>query len=246
MKKGLKTIEIRMNTFILVSSMIFAFSVLALSFFVAYDRVKNPRTDVLGSSTEERKVIPTIDVSGNLWKPLIFNDNSSGKGVFMILFADYECPFSKRFYGEVLTPLIEEYVGTDFVSFGIVNFPQSFHPQSMNASKYVECVLSEDGNTSFMDNVGRIYGTDITLYQAKDYLDDLYKGSKKERVKECMNSSSEIIENDINNALKLGVNTTPTLMIGVMRDNYSFDAELISGSYDYQDYADLIDDYLER
>lgn len=245
MRKNKGIVEISVNGFILFTSMVFAVSALALTYYVAFDRVQGQKSGILGSSIENEQELPLIDVSGTYWKPMLMASKDSNN-VFMLIFADYECPFSKRLFSNAIEPLLDEYVHSGFVSYGVVNFPQSFHPQSMNASKYAECVLDSDGDQAYMDTVRKLYSVDITMFQPENYLTGLYDGSKAVEISDCMSKPSKLIENDINGALKLGVNTTPTLVIGQMDDNGYFEAKLISGAYDYDVYSKLLDDYLTR
>ena len=244
-----RTIKVKENTVLLVSASFFAITLLALTFYISNDRVCESETNVMRTTLDN--VVDSLDgplmipVRGSLWKPLLV-DNRETSSVLVLAFLAYECPFSDRLYDGTIKSLIERYVDEERVSFAVVNFPQRFHPQSNNAAKAAECVLSIEGKKRFLDYIEQLYDEDISRYTHVQYIQlASFDEIIQKRVSDCINSNPSVIGMDIEKALNFGVNTTPTVLVGIVNDEGEIKGEMLTGSYPIEEYEYLIDNYIK-
>ncbi len=211
--------------------------------------IKAGSENVLGTSNItldsriDRFSNPYLSVDYNIEKDL-FIKSDDYKSPVMVVFIDYECPFCKRFYLEIFNELKTKYIDTNKLSLVFVNFPQKFHPQSKIASRSVECVLSEKGSEVALKYIDGLFASDLSNISAYDYLGMATKvGVENLSFSNCLNTNEQKINNDVNNALRVGVNTTPTVIIGNLYGNNLVKGKILSGLYPYEEYEDLIDFY---
>ncbi len=133
--------------------------------------------------------------------------------VTIVEFSDYQCPFCRRYHGTAFADLKKYYIDTGKVRYVIRDFPLDIHPNASNAALASRCAgeqnqfwamrelmlaasadLSPDSITKF--------GTQLNLDAAKFHA--------------CMDVKrySADIQRDVAAASSLGINATPSFIIG--------------------------------
>src|SRR6266851_95466 len=142
--------------------------------------------------------------------PILGRDDAP---VTIVEFSDYQCPFCRRYHGTAFADLKKYYIDTGKVRYVIRDFPLDIHPNASNAALASRCAgeqnqfwamrelmlaasadLSPDSITKF--------GTQLNLDAAKFHA--------------CMDVKrySADIQRDVAAASSLGINATPSFIIG--------------------------------
>ena len=130
--------------------------------------------------------------------------------IVIVEFSDFQCPFCRRFHDETYQPLMDAYPGQ--IRFVYRNLPlTSIHPNAMPAA--VASLCANDQN-AFWDFHEKLFSSE-TLDEATyiRYAADL--GLDVETFTACLSSGSHdtFIQEDMDFALGLGVQSTPTFFV---------------------------------
>jgi protein-disulfide isomerase len=163
--------------------------------------------------------------------------------VSLIEFADYQCPFCARFYGETLPQIEENYIFTGKVKFFFRNFPlERSHPQAFKAAVAANCAGEQ----------GKFWAMHQRLFTHQEELGskDLLQHAKmlaldSSKFTRCLDSeeSAAKTRKDLADAEKAGVKVTPTFFLGLTESgNPKITAQkTIVGAKPYTDFKDAID-----
>lgn len=246
-KAANRSIKIGVNSLVIVLSSLFAVGLLAFMTVFAFDRIDRTKSEnILGTSGVGMQYsfvddFQTVEYSYD--HQVKFPTQGSSFPILMV-FIDYECPFSKTFYNESWRPLQEIISSKESMAFDVVHFPQRFHPQAEIAARSAECAYRLGGSDTFMSYVNFLFESDLTGNKVYDYISqaEIY-GMDNEEFSGCLVSMDERLRGDIDLALNIGVNTTPSVFIGVSDDQGNIEGKLVSGLHTYEDYIRLIDEY---
>lgn len=131
--------------------------------------------------------------------------------ITIVEFSDFECPFCKRWHDQVYQPLLKAYPGKIRIVYRNLPLTQ-IHPQAMNAAEASLCAGEQD---AYWEYHGKLFENSDALN------DDLYAmlasdlGLDVTAFETCMSEhkyQSEI-EADMQFAVNLGVQSTPTFFI---------------------------------
>ncbi len=130
--------------------------------------------------------------------------------ITIVEFSDFECPFCRRFFEETYVPLLEAYPGQ--IRFVYRNLPlTSIHPNAMSAAAASLCANDQDAYWEYHDLLfsSDMFGRDVYIQYATDL------GLDVEEFTACLESGrhEEFIQQDMEFALNLGVQSTPTFFI---------------------------------
>ena len=130
--------------------------------------------------------------------------------ITIVEFSDFQCPFCRRFHAETYKPLLDAYPGQ--IRFVYRNLPlTSIHPNAMPAAVASLCANDQNAYWNFNE---KLFDND-TLDEATyiQYATDL--GLDVDKFKSCLTSGShdDFIKKDMDFALNLGVQSTPTFFI---------------------------------
>lgn len=162
--------------------------------------------------------------------------------VSMIEYADFECPFCKRFHG---TPQQVQKQFGDKVNLIYRSMPLSSHGEAATLeARAGECVARLGGNDAFWkysndlfeytDTNGRGLRKGQTIYSlAAD------QGIEKNKLKDCLTDPAiqARIDANLESARKLGITGTPTTIV---RNNKSGAVEIVSGAAQAKQLEDAI------
>ena len=154
--------------------------------------------------------------------------------VTLIEFSDFQCPFCRQ-----VAPTLKKIRATygDKVRIVWKDFPLTqIHAQAFKAGEAGHCAAEQGKFWEFHDQV---FGSQQALQP-----DDLKRyaaavGNDAGKFAACLDSSkhAQIVRNSINDGMRLGVNSTPTVFVNGRR---------ISGAQSYDVFAAVIDEELSR
>jgi protein-disulfide isomerase len=174
-------------------------------------------------------------------RPLL-GDGAARVGI--IEFSDFQCPFCQRFHTTVQPLLRKNYIDTGKVQMIFRDLPLDFHPLAKDAAVAVNCAgaqghywdmadaLFDDqerlGEGLYRELAGR-FGLDMKLYQT------------------CLAdpASLKVIEQSTQEAVALGIEGTPTFLIGRVEGDRLVDALTVVGAQPYPALAQVIDSFLD-
>ena len=162
-----------------------------------------------GTTASAAPAAPTgpvdVDIKG---RP--FKGNEDAK-VTVVEFTDYQCPFCKRHFDTVLTPLLTKH-GKN-IRYVVRNFPiPSLHPLAQKASEAAECALEQDKFWEYHDYVFE--------HQDKITVPDLKKHARAVKLDgaafdSCLDDAKKasVVKKDVDDGTSYGVTGTPTFFI---------------------------------
>ncbi|MBK9293400.1 MAG: DsbA family protein [Oligoflexia bacterium] len=154
--------------------------------------------------------------------------------VKIVEFSDFQCPFCSR--GRMR---LEEIVGKykDKVAVYFRHFPlESIHPQAFKASEASLCAQDQGKFWAYhnflFDNQSALEEKDLVKYAEALKMD-------KAKFQECLKSGSKaaIVKKDMEDGMKVGVNSTPTFYI----NGYA-----IKGAQPLEAFVDIIEEQLNK
>tara|TARA_B100000945_G_scaffold2547_1_gene2191 strand:- start:3397 stop:4434 length:1038 start_codon:yes stop_codon:yes gene_type:complete len=169
------------------------------------------------------------------------NKNAS---VILLEFSDYQCPFCGRVQNTI-SRLLNDY--KEMVAFGYRHLPLSFHKQADEAAIATECAREQ----------GKFLEFHLLLYtrQKAQTPRDLKKYAREiklrspEKFDKCLDSEKfrGLVEQDIKDGSKLGINGTPGFLIGVFKPKTGeIKGEVLSGAQPYNVFKKTLNKYLAR
>lgn len=130
--------------------------------------------------------------------------------ITIVEFSDFQCPFCRRFHEETYQALLDAYPGQ--IRFVYRNLPlTSIHPDAMPSA--IASLCANDQN-AYWDYHGKLFSSEtLTRESFIQYASDL--SLNVDEFTACLDSGKhdEFIQQDMNFALDLGVQSTPTFFI---------------------------------
>jgi len=130
--------------------------------------------------------------------------------ITIVEFSDFQCPFCRRFHEETYQALLDAYPGQ--IRFVYRNLPlTSIHPDAMPSA--IASLCANDQN-AYWDYHGKLFSSEtLTRETFIQYATDL--SLNVDEFTACLDSGKhdEFIQQDMNFALDLGVQSTPTFFI---------------------------------
>ena len=153
-------------------------------------------------------------------------------------FADYQCPFCRKFYTNTLPDIKKQYIDTGKVRFVLRDLPLGFHSKARPAAKAAHCA-GEQGkfwemHDALFEGGGKLSRKDFVRYAEAIGVDDF-------PFQECLASGrhKESIDRDITDAGKASINGTPGFVLGKTTEN-EIEGSLISGAQPFASFERLI------
>jgi protein-disulfide isomerase len=179
--------------------------------------------------------------SAVLW----FNGNEAqGRKVFVMEYSDFLCPFCKKVQG-TLKDLRRKY--PDTVQFGYRHFP--LHQEARGLSEAVECARDQGRFWQFQNlifiNARRLQHSRLELIR-NARLAGVRDIPSFER---CLDTGKyqERIDNDLEEGIALGIQGTPTFIIGTYNHSTAkISGEMFSGAVAPSKFINLIEKYLNH
>ncbi len=170
---------------------------------------------------------PVFDVKvGN--SPFLGDKNAK---ITIVAYSDFQCPFSKK-GSEILKELRDSY--GDKVKIVHKDFPLPFHNKAKEMAQGALCA-NEQSNKFFWNFYYKLFEN-----QMVPSLDDISKevGLNQEKFSKCINSKKYEgkIDEEIKEAIKLGIKSTPTFFIN---------GKIINGAHNIGVFKSLIDEEMK-
>ena len=152
--------------------------------------------------------------------------------ITMVEFTDFQCPFCYRFHVSTFSELKKNYIDTGKVRFVSRDLPLDFHPNAMQAAEAGRCAAEQAQFWPMRDRMAadpEHLDVPRLLVYAQDLKLDV------SRFRACLESGKykAAIQSDIQHALKIGANGTPSFVIGKSSPD-TIDGELVIGAMPYQ------------
>jgi protein-disulfide isomerase len=152
----------------------------------------------------------SIDVSGEPFK------GSRGAKAALIVFSDYQCPYSAGFAKMALPRLEADYVQTGKVRYVMRDLPLASHPQAFKAAEAAHCAGAQG---KFWEMHDMLFRNQNTLSPAQFTMHAIGLRLKPVPFQLCLNTRrfAAGIEKDMADAKSAGINATPTFLVGVQQ-----------------------------
>ena len=154
--------------------------------------------------------------------------------ITIIEFADFQCPFCKLFGDTVEPKLVADFVNTGLARFEYRHY-SFLGEESFKAAEASECAAEQGAFWQYRESLFRIQGRENSGVYTDTVLQDLAEaaGIDRDAFNECANSGAprKLVDQDIEVANELGINSTPTLIIG----NF-----VVPGVQDYTVYQQVV------
>ncbi|MDP2837882.1 MAG: DsbA family protein [Candidatus Moranbacteria bacterium] len=181
----------------------------------------------------------------------ILGDKKKAK-VAIVEFSDYECPFCKRFHAETFDTLVKEYVNNGKAIVVARDFPLSFHdPVATMEAATAECVRKEKGDSAYFAFGKAVYANTVANGKGlpAGKLDELIRatGANVTTVTACAGTDAikEEIAKDIADGSKVGINGTPSFVIGIIDEKGQVTGERVVGALPIDGFRTAIEKYLK-
>lgn len=147
--------------------------------------------------------------------------NVTGNGrVALIEFTDYECPFCGQYAKQTAPEVEKSLIRTGLVRHVVFQFPlERIHPHARQAAEAAECAATQG---RFWEMHHELFSKQNAL--SSEGLQDIGRslGLDDSRFETCLaNHNSDAIRADLDEAARLGVDSTPTFFIGIVKSNGS-------------------------
>lgn len=169
----------------------------------------------------------------------------SSRRIAIVEFSDFECPFCANYANTTFASVKKELIDTDTVEYVVRHFPlTAIHANAFRASEASECAASQglfaEMRSLLFANPQRLSETDLVAH-AKS------AGAEMTSFKSCLNGSmAGKVRGDQAEGARLGVNSTPTFLIGHLDDNGNIRfARKILGAVSYLTIKDSVDALLK-
>ncbi len=166
--------------------------------------------------------------------------------VTIVEFSDFQCPFCKRFYDQVLPSLDKEYISTGKVRLVFRDYPLEFHKNALPAAIAANCAQEQ----------GKYWEVHNFLFEHPDKLDTVSMLSSadelnlnREKFEKCVNDKTKEAEinKDFQDGQLYGVRGTPSFFIGKTEDNKNeLTGVYIRGAQPFQVFKTEIDKLLAQ
>jgi protein-disulfide isomerase len=165
--------------------------------------------------------------------------------VAIVEFGDFECPFCRRHANGVLPSLKKRFIDTGVAAYYYLHLPLKMHPNAIGAANAAECARTQ----------GRFWEMHDLLFAGAEPA-SLTSDSLRSRASSlaidlgafdmCMSSVADRTADDVEQANRLGVISTPIFMLGTVADSTDIAVSTqINGAQPLEVFAKAID-ALER
>lgn len=177
---------------------------------------------------------------GNGWHSMGKDDAP----VTLVEFADYQCPFCKKFHGDTFAELKKNYIDTGKVRFVSRDLPLDFHAYSMKAAEASRCAGDQGKYWEMRDTLitnSASLSEDLISKSAQTL------GLKADEFHSCVTSDryKADIEKDSNEAATLQISGTPSFVLAKTAKD-KLDGVKMVGALPYAQFESAIEQMLKN
>jgi protein-disulfide isomerase len=169
---------------------------------------------------------------------------TDGAPLTMVIFTDYQCPFCQRFEMQTFAEIKKNWIDTGKLRFVVHDQPLDFHPNAMKAAEATRCA-GEQGK--FWELRAKLVPNAEQLQREKlpDYAREVGLDVGKFNV--CLDSGRHVekIRAEITEASALGVNGTPSFLIG-KSNGKTVEGALVVGALPYAVFEQKLNELLPK
>ena len=170
----------------------------------------------------------------------------------LIEFSDFECPFCKKSFDELLPELKKNYINTGKLRLVYKNLPLPFHQNAAKEAEAALCARDQGGDIVYFKYHDAIFtktaggGTGITLDQLPILAKEI--GLNVVQFQKCLDSSKfkAQVDKDLAEAQKVGARGTPTWFLGKAISNDSVEGVIMVGAQPFSSFKTAIDQQLSQ
>lgn len=149
--------------------------------------------------------------------PAAAGGSRSSARVALIEFSDFECPFCGKYARETLPLVKRDFVDTQKVAYRFVNFPlETIHPNALAAAKAAICARRQ---SKFWEMHDWLFENQASLNQPAVVAAAPALGMHEANFATCVDRAGPDVNRDTEEGKRLGVNSTPTFLLGVIGDD---------------------------
>ncbi|MDP2838293.1 MAG: thioredoxin domain-containing protein [Candidatus Moranbacteria bacterium] len=168
----------------------------------------------------------------------------------LIEFSDYECPFCKKSFTNLLPDLKKHYIDTGKVKLVYRDFPLSFHANAEKEAEAAECARSQSSDAMYFKFHDQIFtkttagGTGLALTELPVIAKNL--GLNVNQFQQCLDSGrfKDEVAKDMADGSAAGVSGTPSWIIGDSSKDGQIEGQLIIGAQPFSVFKTIIDEKL--
>lgn len=211
--------------------------------------LKTQQQQILASLDELKKLLRTRNEPPQIKVPETMNVTGepfmgeSKASVAIIEYADFECPFCRRFEHDTFPKIRAAYIGTGKVKFIYRDLPLPFHPHSMAAARATRCAADQgklwEMHASLFSDPATLEPSDIDSRAAK-------LGVDTNKLNACMTSNRfvDVIQQSIADASGMQISGTPTFVIGTLDHGALSVKKTVVGALPFESFRSVIDSLL--
>lgn len=168
----------------------------------------------------------------------------------IVEFSDYECPFCKRSFDQVLPELKKNYIETGKLKLVYRDFPLSFHTNAHKEAEAAECARSQSDDATYFKFHDQIFtrttsnGVGLALSQLPIIARGL--NLNVSQFQQCLDSGKfrDEVDKDISDGTSAGVSGTPAWFIGRSSKNGVINGRFVVGAQPFPTFKAVIDEEL--
>jgi protein-disulfide isomerase len=134
--------------------------------------------------------------------------------VTIVEFSEYQCPYCKRHFDQVMPQIKEKYIDTGKVKYIFRDFPLEFHDQALPAALAAECA-GDEGNDKYFEMHDKLFENqaDLSEEKIKELAEEI--GLDMSSFDDCFDNETykEEVEKDAADGKSIGVTGTPAFII---------------------------------
>ncbi len=169
----------------------------------------------------------------------------------LIEFSDYECPFCKRSFDQLLPEFKKNYIDAGKLKLVYRNLPLPFHQNAHKEAEAALCARDQGGDSTYFKYHDQIFtkttsnGTGLVLDQLPVIAGNL--GLNVSQFQSCLDTGKykDYVDKDIAYATKVGANGTPTWFLGKSSPSGTIDGQIIVGAQPFSSFQPTIDNLLK-
>jgi len=171
---------------------------------------------------------------------------NKGARIAIIEFSDFQCSYCLSYVTQTFPQIDKDYIKTGKVKYFFRNLPLTQgHPNAFRAAEAAHCAAEQgkfwEAHDRFFANQGTLNPNDWPQH-AKAL------GLNTEKFNECLDSGKydDEINQDIDDAQKVGINGTPAFLIGVIAPNSSkvTVSKIMMGAEPYDSFKKALDEQI--
>lgn len=181
----------------------------------------------------------------------ILGDAKKAK-VAIVEFSDFECPFCKKFHEDSYQKLVDKYVTSGKAVWVARDLPLPFHePVASTSAGIANCVFKTKGNDVYFAFSKDLYANTLTNGKGlpAGKMDQLLvaQGMNAAEAKTCGETAEvkDEITKDSEAAAAIGIEGTPSFVIGTLDENGNVKGEVVVGAQPLASFEKIIDKYLK-